>query len=152
MKWDHKGIEITMSDIGTFFATVGPKELSSTSLASIKKKIADALAVEFKEFKSLRFQSEGITVMNVVGIDKRGRSDRYGNSEKVFITESTKPNEGWMAGREADVVPDTPEARAAIKRWQAVVKENQRLKEERDKVETDARAAIPSIRADDYKP
>jgi hypothetical protein len=147
MNYMHKNIVIVFNERTARFETVvNNATLKSSSLAGIKKKIDDALAMKFEPFKALNYSVDNIVPFEVVGVGK-GVS-RYDRGTSVFLSKSTT---GVYSTEHTTVVPDTPEARKAIKAWQAARKEAERVRTEAEKKERAARNAIPQRKADGLK-
>lgn len=147
LMWTHKGINIEFHG-EEFTAKVNGTTLKAPSLDAIRKKIANALLVEFKPFKAIggSLDNTGLDVFTVTALEKsEGGRRGYHRGELVFKTDQLS----WGCNKNA-VVPATAEGIAAvkhaIKEWEACQDIIKAAEARRNK----AREAIPFITAREY--
>lgn len=147
----HKGIEITLGDNGLFRATINGKTVTKTSLDAMKKSI-DGNS-KFVPIPALRVQGyEPPLEVTVTGVTKNAPRHR---GQQLF--EITWRNEGaaFMQDRSeyvTEITPNTPEAKAAIAKWQETSKRNEAEIDRLRKESMEAWHAVPRLRSSDYKP
>ena len=148
-QFEHKGVKIDFGSTGRFSATVNGENLAALSLESMRKKIDKALAVEFQPFDAyfhLKYADKiEEAKLHVVGIR---RTKRKWGSQYEFIAE--KDGQTWRKYNTDEIILDTPENRKALIAYLKLQKKNNDLREQLDKEITDAYAALPFIKADDY--
>ena len=128
----HNGVEITLNEkTGKFTAQTASGPITSASLDSIKKKLDNAgVFTQFKAFYLEGYSYDRLVECTVLGICK----DRSRNYPRAMW----RTDKGDMYA----VYADTPENRKAIEAYVALRKEHARIKEEQDKAQHAALAAI----------
>lgn len=150
VQYKHKGIEITFDNVSaSFTAKIGEKRISAPSLAAAKKQIDNVISATFKPFATLRWWSNEMVPMSVVGIVK---SRSKWNARDQFLVRPVDAQGARFGEQHIDSVTlDTPENRALIKAYHEAESEaTAQIKVIKDRVEK-IRMAIPFVTPENYK-
>lgn len=142
MEYEHKGIKIAFDATSAeFSAHVAGRFKRSTSLAAIKKAIDKSQT--FAAFDALRAASweskdrgENYVPCRVIGIEKPRGAASYRNRPLWIIDSGSTKSELWV---------DTPENRAAIDKYVALVKHQEAERERMTKERSEADDAIQCV-------
>ncbi len=156
--FNHLGVQIELTNVGTFAAFVGGKRIVKTSLAAIKKAIDVAGKTAFKPFtlltaigraKGIQIKKTGYYRIKAIGIEANGR--RNYRMKKVFLLES---DTGRVTTEYADAYKDCPEAVKAIEALAAHKEKARRINDELEKTGDHLEDAIAKfkISAEDFAP
>ena len=145
--FSHNGVDIELLPTGRFRTLINGKPLIGASLAIVKRKIDIAAKNDFKSFKCFierGYRDEALDEVTVSGVKapRKGASG-YRNHHEFILSNGTERRQ---------VMPSTPENRAAWEAWKAYKTESDRLAKERQDGEDEFLEKIKYVQADDYAP
>lgn len=145
---NYNGVNIELTPGGKFRATIAGKVTDAPSFEAMKRKIEKAEV--FEPFKAFYLESWGLVRnLEVIGIRKNPRFKRHGDCVPRF--EWITVEHGDRKAYHSAVYRDTPENRAAVDAWKALVKANDTQRDAMRKAEREAERAIPTDKPDPLK-